>query len=213
MRELRELKILEEERSDDDPFLRIRRLRLQNLYDDGSSSRPYACDIVSRRHRDAVAIVLFDRRGKDGAVRVALREGLRPPIVLRPDADDGLLAEIVAGMIEPGDEVDERAVAEVEEEAGIRVPVAAIRPLGGPHHPSPGISDECVHFRAVEHDLDDRREARGDGSAMEEVGRLIVLPLEEALARCRSGHIRDMKTEVGLARLAAELQVEAEAGS
>jgi len=41
----------------------------------------------------------------------------------------------------------------------------------------------------------------GDGSPFEERARLEWVSLDEALARCASGEIRDMKTEVGLRRL------------
>jgi hypothetical protein len=41
----------------------------------------------------------------------------------------------------------------------------------------------------------------GDGSPFEEGARLEWVSLDEALARCASGEIRDMKTEVGLRRL------------
>jgi len=46
---------------------------------------------------------------------------------------------------------------------------------------------------------------RGDGSVMEECSKLVVLELGEAIAACRSGAIPDMKTEIGLLRLADHL--------
>ena len=40
-----------------------------------------------------------------------------------------------------------------------------------------------------------------DGSPFEEGARLEWVSLDEALARCARGEIRDMKTEIGLRRL------------
>jgi 8-oxo-dGTP pyrophosphatase MutT (NUDIX family) len=119
------------------------------------------------------------------------------------------MPEIVAGMLEPGDEgpggVERRAALECREEAGYDVDPAAVRPLGAALYASPGITDELVHYRAVETDLDRRGEACGDGSVMEEAGDVLVLGLEEALRRCLRGAIPDAKTEIGLRRLRAAL--------
>ena len=41
-------------------FLRIRRLRLQNLYEDGTTSEVYPCDVVSRPGSDAVVAMLYE---------------------------------------------------------------------------------------------------------------------------------------------------------
>jgi len=199
----------------DEGFLRVRRLVLRNVYADGSVSRDYACDVVSREHVDAVAIVLYDRPGGRG-VRVALRTGLRPPVWLRADKDlphgEGahrLLTEIVAGVLEDEDArpggVEARAAVECEEEAGYVVDPDAMRALGAGSFPTPGVTDEHVLFRAVETDLDVRGLPAGDGSVMEEDVQIVVLPLREAIRRCRTGEIADMKTEIGLLRLADAL--------
>lgn len=200
----------------DEGFLHLQRLRLVHVGPDGARSDPFPCDMVSRHQADAVAVVVWARAAR-GAVQVVLRENLRPPVWLRrtkrftqPDrrAFD-LVTEIVAGLLEPGDSgprgVARRAAAEVLEEAGFEVRPSAVRPLGGPHFPTPGITDEKVFFTHVEVDLASRGQPTGDGSVQERAGRVLVLPLEVALSRCRDGRIPDMKTEVGLGRLAALL--------
>jgi ADP-ribose diphosphatase len=211
--EVVDIEVVEDRTADakaDEGFLRVRRLRVRNRYADGTASAPYACDVVSRRHVDAVAVVLYERAGR--TVRVALREGLRPPVTLRREKDVAdaataplRLAEIVAGVLEEGEADDagvaRRAVREVAEEAGLAGEAAAVRPLGGPLFPSPGVTDERVLFRALETDLDARGTAPGDGSAMEEGATLLLLPLREAIRRCRCGGAPDMKTEVALLRL------------
>jgi ADP-ribose pyrophosphatase len=203
----------------DEGFLRVRRLVLRTVWADGTTSKPYPCDVVSRSRTDAVAIVLYDVR-IEGARRrpwVALKTGLRAPIFLRrharlvqPDTRRyAVLAEIVAGMIEETDGgprgVDDRAVHEAREEAGTTLAVEDVEPLGAESFPSPGVTDEKVHFRAARAPLDRRLAPKGDGSEMEAGGGVVVLPLDDALAACRSGEIPDMKTELALQRLADRL--------
>jgi ADP-ribose pyrophosphatase len=196
----------------DEGFLRVRRLRVRNHYADGTRSPDYACDVVSRRRVDAVAIVIYDL-GDDRTVRVALKTGVRPPVYLRrhkdltqPDEREYLLlAEIVAGMLEEEDVGPEgparRAVAECREEAGYDLDPAATEALGAAMFASPGVTDEKVHYRAVEADLERRTPGRGDGSVMEEAGDVVLLGLDEAIRMCRRGEIADAKTEIALLRL------------
>lgn len=200
----------------DEGFLRVRRLVLRNVRRDGSRSAPYPCDVVSRARTDAVALVIYevaDGVVRPGRVRVALKVAVRAPVFLRrrlaltqPDARAyDTVAEIVAGMLEPEDAgpdgVARRAVHEGVEEAGLDLPLASVEELGAESFPSPGITDEKVHFRAARARLDVRRAPSGDGSVMEEGTRVVVLTVEEALAACRRGEIPDMKTELALGRL------------
>ena len=62
-------------------------------------------------------------------------------------------------------------------------------------------------FQAGEVALDqaDAAAATGDGSIMEEWSRLLFMELGEAIRACREGQIPDLKTEVGLLRLASHL--------
>lgn len=197
-------------------FLKVRRLVVRTRFRDGTASDPYACDIVSRARTDAVALLLYDvPRDAAGrrALRVLLKTGVRPPVFLRrqlkltqPDARPyGRLVEMVAGMLEPEDTgpdgVARRAAAEAREEAGVDVPVGDVAALGAESFPSPGVTDEKVHFRAAQADLDGPHVPEGDGSAMEHGTQVVVLPVEEAIAACRRGGIPDMKTELALLRL------------
>lgn len=218
--ELRDIEIVEDRTAQsrcDEGFLRLRRLRLRNVYADGSRSDVYPCDVVSRPGSDAVVAVLYERRARE-SVRVLLREGPRAPVYLRrlkrfvqPDARVyTTLAELVAGLIEPEDGAGtaglrRTAAREAKEEAGLDVPAETFEPLGGECFASPGTSDEKLFYCAAPAALENARLPAGDGTVMEEHGRLRVLELDAAIEACRSGAIPDLKTEVGLLRLADHL--------
>jgi ADP-ribose pyrophosphatase len=201
----------------DEGFLRLSRLVVRNLYEDGSASELYPCDVVSRPGSDAVVAVLFQIDG-ERRIRVLLRESTRAPIYLRrgkrfvhPDPREYRdLAEVVAGIVEPSDPeglpgMRRRAALEAEEEAGCDVPAGEFELIGGETFASPGTSDEKVYYCAAPAALDEAKKPEGDGSVMEEHARVVVCSLDEAIERCRSGGIPDMKTEIALLRLADHL--------
>lgn len=201
----------------DEGFLRISRLSLRNHYDDDSSSEVYPCDVLVRPGSDAVVAVLYQIDG-ERRVRVLLRESPRPPIYLRrhkqfvhPDSRAyDTLQELVAGMVEEGDGsgdtgIGRRAAIETEEEAGIQIRPENFHTLGGETFASPGTGDEKLFFCAAAVDLESAQPGTGDGSVMEECARLVTLELRDAIEACRNGSIPDMKTEVGLLRLADHL--------
>jgi len=221
-RELKSVEIVEDRTQGSlahEGYLRIERLTVRNLYADGSHSEPYPCDVLRRPGSDAVAAVLFERTTA-GTIRVLLRESVRVPIYLRRTRDlvhpdpqdfDGVI-ELVAGMVEPSDPPGQaglalRAQAETLEEAGLDAPLHAFCELGAGSFASPGAGDEKVLFQAGEVVLDqaDAAAATGDGSIMEEWSRLLFMELGEAIRACREGQIPDLKTEVGLLRLASHL--------
>jgi ADP-ribose pyrophosphatase len=99
----------------------------------------------------------------------------------------------------------ERASIEAREELGIDVPTEAFSVIGGETFASPGTSDEKVYYCAGPVRGADPSAARGDGSVMEEHGRLVRYELVEAIEACRRGAIPDMKTELALMRLCDHL--------
>ena len=222
---LRDITVVEDRTAEsrcDVGFLKVRRLLVRNEYADGSASEPYPCDLVSRPGVDAVVAVLYDIVQDTGRrrVRVLLREGIRAPILLRrhktfvqPDPRVYTsIHELVAGMIEPEDGpglagLARRARAEASEEAGLDVPEASFAPLGGETFASPGTGDEKLYYcaaRAPIHEASEEQ-AQGDGSVMEEGASLRFLDLAEAIRACRDGAFPDMKTELGLLRLADQI--------
>ena len=66
-------------------FLKLRRLRIRNVYADGTRSEPYACDVMSRSDVDAVTVVLYGGTASRGlpaqveAARAARREAVALP--------------------------------------------------------------------------------------------------------------------------------------
>jgi ADP-ribose pyrophosphatase len=201
----------------DEGFLRVARMMIRNVYDDGSRSESYPCDVVSRPGSDAVVAVLYEIEG-DRRIQVLLRESPRAPIYLRhtktfvhPDPRVyRSITEVVAGLVEASDGTGEpgmrkRAAIESDEEAGCRVDEEAFTVIGGETFASPGTSDEKIYYCAGSTRLSSRRAPRGDGSVMEEHGELVIRELRDAIRACRSGEIPDMKTELALLRLADHL--------
>jgi ADP-ribose pyrophosphatase len=204
---------------DETAFFRIRRLRLRNRRDDGSLSAPYVCEFVERpKGLDAVVVAIFAR--VDGRVRVLVREALRPALTFGrdhasqvvPDEKSYLgFPEVVAGIVERSDHGEEgirqRAVAEVAEEAGYEVRPESILFLGSGTFATPGSMAEKYWLLGVEiDDIDARGTPLGDGSPMEEGGRITWLELQEAIAACVAGRIEDAKTELVFRRLADVLR-------
>ena len=206
--EVRSFEVTADERVGEGGYLRLRRMRMRLLLSDGSRTAEGMWDFVERPvGLDAVVVALFRRRGK--TVEVLLRHGVRVPLHFgRPETPATVLfPELVAGIVETGDDLPERASAEAMEEAGLRVPPAAVELLGPPSFPTPGMCAEAFHFVCCEVEADAAAHpVAGDGSPFEEGARLEWTPLEEALARCDRGEIRDMKTEIGLRRLAQRLR-------
>jgi ADP-ribose pyrophosphatase len=201
----------------DEGFLRVARLRIRNVYRDGSMSEVYPCDVVSRPGSDAVVALLYEIENAR-RILVLLRRSPRAPIYLRrhkrfvhPDpCEYRSIAEVVAGLVEEGDGVGaagmrRRAAIEAEEEAGCHVPDEAFHPIGGETFASPGTSDEKLYYCAGPVRVAEARVPMGDGSVMEECAELVVRDLAEGIEACRSGEIPDMKSEVGLLRLADHL--------
>ena len=200
--ELKELEVLGDERVGQGGFLHVRRLRLRLVGTDGTKTREGMWDYVERPiGLDAVVVALWrNRKGPE----VLLRHGLRVPLQFgRPEKRPLLGAELVAGILEPGDQVEPRAIAEAMEEAGLRID--QVERLGPPLFPSPGMCAELFHFVAAE--VPDQVPVLpvGDGSPFEEGARVEWVGLDDALRRCALGEITDMKTEIGLRRLRQKL--------
>ena len=186
----------------DGGFVNVRRLDLVVDYPDGSTSEPFAYDIVERKAIDAVAVVAFAREG--GQRRVFLRSAARVPLILRDGfgVAEGNLWELPAGLIDPGETPREAAARETEEELGFKVTATELTPLGGWVWPVPGFIAERHFYFCVEVTGHARGTPTEDGSALERGAAVQSFPLEELLAHCRAGRVHDAKTELALRRFA-----------
>ena len=202
--ELKAIEVVSDERIGAGGFLVLRRLKMRLVGERGERTGEGVWDFVERPSGlDAVVVALW-RRSPRGP-EVLLRSGLRVPLQFgRPEKHPLLLPELVAGIIETGDDLRARAEAEAMEEAGLTV--ANVQPLGPALFPSPGMCAELFNFVEAEVAADQQAVLPpGDGSPFEEGAKLEWVALDEALQRCATGEIRDMKTEIGLRRLKEKL--------
>jgi ADP-ribose pyrophosphatase len=183
-------------------FLNVSRVDLVVNYPDGTHSPPFPYDIASRSALDAAVIVAyFD---VSGIRHVYLRSAVRPPCALRalPPEHPGSLWEVPAGLVEPGEDPASTAARELGEELGFSADASAMRELGGWTLPVPGMIAERNVFYSIEVDPSARATPTEDGSALERSAAICAIPLPQALQHCRTGSIRDAKTELALRRLA-----------
>ncbi len=209
---IRGFDVISDEKVGSGGFLEIRRLRLKLVRADGTLTAQGLYDFIERpMGLDAVVLALWHRRSS-GAVDVLLRESVRVPVAFgRPGGKLRTIFELVAGILEVGEDdfaaLQHRAAAEAHEEAGLLVRAAEVERLGPPLFPTPGMCAEKFHFAACR--VDDPAAAVrpiGDGSPFEEGARLHWLDLDDALARFATGELDDMKTELALRRLRDHLR-------
>lgn len=196
-----ELETIRETRIGEGGFLSVRRVELVALRG-GARSPQFTYDIIDRHALDAC--VMAAHHVHEGRVWVWLRSSMRPPVGLRSQ-ETAVLWELPAGLIEPGENARAAAARELAEELGFAVAESALVELGPTGFPAPGCIGEIHHFFHVEIDPATRSEPDGDGSPVEAGAQVIAIPLEEALAACRRGELRDEKTELALRRLAEVL--------
>jgi 8-oxo-dGTP pyrophosphatase MutT (NUDIX family) len=149
-------------------------------------------------HPDAVAVVAV-RPAANGLPEVALVRQQRPAVARE-------LWEIPAGLVDRGEERDERETAarELREETGYQAErwVRLTREL-----PSPGFSNEAISIFLAE-DLYPATGAAPDRPAdPTEIEAVRWLPLGEAVRLGETGEIEDGKTVLGLTLAAARLGI------
>ena len=183
-------------------FLDLSRFDLRVRYADGAESPAFAYDMTTRKALDAVVIAAHFT---DAGVRhVYLRSAVRPPCAMRAIAPfhSGSLWELPAGLVEPDEDPAETAARELGEELGFAATARDMKPLGPWAFPAPGVIGERHVFFAIEVDPTTRTTPTEDGSALERGAAILAIPVGDALAHCRSGALRDSKTELVLRRLA-----------
>jgi nudix-type nucleoside diphosphatase (YffH/AdpP family) len=137
---------------------------------------------------DSVAAVVFDR----DAHRLLLTEQFRFPTL---EKGPGWLIEIIAGMVEAGEQPENSMRREIEEELGYRADriehIATV-------YVSPGGSSERIWVYYAEVSAVGHVSAGGGLPGEHEDIRILPMSPEEARAALRNGTIADAKSIVGL---------------
>ncbi len=196
------MEVLHERPSSGPGFLSLRRIEACAAYPAGGTSEPFVYDVVLRSAMDAVVMAATFREG--GVVYVLLRSAVRTPLALR-DPGMASLWELPAGLVEQGEEPREAATRELLEELGARVDPEALRTLGPPTAPAPGMVAEVQHFFHAEIEQGALQAPTEDGSPLERNARIVALPLDGALEELGRHGLVDAKTELGLRRLVEAL--------
>lgn len=153
---------------------------------DGSMTPPVRRLVFERG--DSVAAVVFDR----DVERLLLTEQFRFPTLKK---GPGWLIEIIAGMIDPGEQPEDSIRREIEEELGYRAEriehVATF-------YVSPGGSSERIWVYYTEVGQTSRVSAGGGLPGEHEDIRVVSVSPEEAHAGLKDGRIADAKTIIGL---------------
>ncbi len=184
----------------DGGFLRLERLRVRI-----AEGKPFTYDVVTRDAIDAVVIAAHFDRG--GTRHVMMCSCIRVPLFWRDHrTGESTLWELPAGLVEIGEAPAQAAARELFEEVGVRTDASKLAPLGPAMFPAPGMIAEVHSFFHVEIDPSAREAPPGDASALERESVVASIALDEALALCASGGIRDSKTELALRRLAEALR-------
>ncbi|MCX6028685.1 MAG: NUDIX domain-containing protein [Chloroflexi bacterium] len=183
-------------------LFRVFRAQLRYRRFDGAMSA--AVTRICFERGDSVGVLLYNPQ--DDAVilvrqfRFPVYAGLDPVARGGDGARQAWLLEIVAGVQDAGQTIQDVAHKELLEEAGYRVtgelqPIATI-------YPSPGDSSERIHLFLGQVDRGQRAAAGGGVIAEGEDTQVVVLPLRQALEMIAHDEICDAKTIIALQHLA-----------
>ncbi len=127
-----------------------------------------------------------------GAAAVVPMKDDRTVIMVRQyrHAVGRFIDEIPAGKLHPGEDPKDCAAREVEEETGYKV--NRLEPLLS-FLTTPGFTNEIIHI-FVGRELSPGTQNLGADEVLE----IIEMPLDQAVARIKTGEIRDAKTIIGL---------------
>lgn len=134
-------------------------------------------EIVVAQH--AVAVIAFD----PSLDRLVMIRQFR--IGAQMAHGRGFCTEVVAGLIDPGEEPETTAVRELEEESGLEA--KRVEKLGS-FLTSPGMTDELLHLYYIEVDASNLATESGIGSETEQTFPFTVT-LDDALASIDDGRL------------------------
>src|SRR4249920_2263526 len=169
-----------------DDFFKVDEAEVSFERFDGSMTPPVRRLVFERG--DSVAAVVFDRDSE----RLLLTEQFRFPTL---EKGPGWLLEIIAGMIDAGEQPEESLKREIEEELGYRA--HRIEHIST-FYVSPGGSSERIWLYYAEIAAADRVSAGGGLAHEQEDIRVVWIPPDEASAALKDGRIADAKSLIGL---------------
>jgi ADP-ribose pyrophosphatase len=159
-------------------FLSILKIKLRHRLYNGEMSPVVTRELLERGQ--AVAVLLYD----PDADSVVLIEQFR--VGALDDPDSAWLLEVVAGVVEQGESLEDVARREAQEEAG-----SSPQELEyiGRYYLTPGGSSEQIHLFYAEIDSSGMHETLGGVEDESEDIRIMVLPWNEVVELMDSGRI------------------------
>jgi len=171
--------------------LKIDELHLRHGLFNGGMSDQMSREVVWRR--DAVCVMPYDPRTD----QVVLIEQFRAAALF--NGDRAWMVEVVAGLIEDGETVEEVARRELKEESGLD----AIGPLLPVNmvYATPGFCSERFHMFCAQVDASAAGGIHGLDHEHEDI-RVFALPFAEAFSQWEAGEIPNSPATIGLLWLA-----------
>jgi len=169
-------------------FFRFEELKYRHRLYQGGWSDPITREVLHRG--EAIGAVLYDPEND----LIGLVEQIRPGAF--DDANGPWCLEVVAGMVDPGeDDLDAVVLREMQEETGLAP--TSIEYICN-YMASPGGCTEKLHVYCAIADLSD---CHGGVSGLETEGediRLLVIPADDVFAEIYSGRFNNAATMIGL---------------
>lgn len=173
-------------------YYRVDRYRLRHRLHAGGWGSEIVREVLERGH--AVAVLPYDPE-RDAVVLI---EQFRIGPFARGAGDTPWLLEIVAGLIDPGEEPEQVARREAVEEAGLSL--GEMVPVGG-YYPSPGVMSEHIEVFCGRVDSREAGGIHGLDHEGEDI-RVVTLSFEAAMAALSAGEIRASPAIIALQWLA-----------
>ena len=173
-------------------YFRVDRYWLRHRTHTGGWTQPLSREIFERGH--AVGVLLYDPKSD----QVGLIEQFRPGALAA-----GLpcwIIEIVAGIIDDGEEPEQVAVREAHEETGVHITPDDLIPIS--HYlVSPGGTSETIRLYCARTDATKLTGFHGLAHEGEDI-RVFTVPADEAVSWIASGKINNALTIIALQWLA-----------
>ena len=174
-------------------LFRVDLYNVRKEFDDGTLFGDF--ERINIHRGDAVAMLLLDPEKKT----VVLVRQFRLAKYTRDG--DGMLWEVPAGMMEPGENPEEVAIRETLEETGYRIDkLTLLRKI----LPAPGVMNEYIYIYKAEVSSEQKI---GDGGGLAHEGEHLEvheIPISKALQMLNRGEIDDAKTVIALKEIEAD---------